>query len=145
MGWGLPSIVDHYGDRLGVFTSKVRSIDGNISPQLSLGGSFRSLHQVASSKEQQQSCDAQNNCESSNDYRAKGHPKFVVPLKEMDERPEPRASFILFGVFLMFGPALSLLLVARSRGWDAFRWGGVLFLLCWISSAFGLIGYAMWQ
>lgn len=71
------------------------------------------------------------------------HAEGNFPALAVDERPEPRASFLFFGLFLALGPGFGLLLMSLNRG-RAFWWSGLLVFLCWQVSVCGLIGYVLW-
>jgi hypothetical protein len=119
MRWGLAGILnfdveDKFTAGNGGRWIKIFAMGDNVSPQLSLGGSFTTLNEIAGGAVKISGSNGQNERERPYDDRGEGNQKLLVSLNPFDEfttpgsnKPNQATGFFLAILFFIFGPGIS--------------------------------------
>ncbi len=126
-----PVAIDRVGAVIGY--SKLSSIKEDMSAQLPFGGLFGGIYKISCSKKQKASCNSQNDSEGGNYESPERGEELVSRFNVADK------SFPIVALFLIFGPALGLLL-SIFVWW----WLSVGVLVGWFGLVLFLMTLAIW-
>ena len=84
--------------------------------------------------------------EKGDDEGSKGDNELVVPLDNLDEQfgPGEKLRFAGLTLFIVFGPAIGLMLSVAGSRWRGLLWGGLTTLGLWFLWVAGLLGAGIW-